>query len=119
MQPESSRRSNSSREQSLAGLLGGTAKEVPDRIVVVQFSRMNDPFPKKGDAAVMWKKWRLVSDKELYDISEDPGQKKNLIDQAPQVVEKMRAHYEKWWGEVSPTLGSFSRSISVRTRRTR
>ncbi len=93
--------------ENLVPLLRGSGEPLPDRMVVVQFSRMNAPVPVKGDAAVLWKKWRLVSDQELYDISEDPGQEKNLIDQAPQVVAKMRAHYEKWWSEVSPGLGDF------------
>jgi arylsulfatase len=93
---------------SLAGLLRGTQKELPDRMLVSQFSRMNAPQPAKGDAAVMWKKWRLVSDKELYDIAADPGQKTNVIEQHADIAAKMRAHYDKWWAEVSPRVNEFS-----------
>ncbi len=45
---------------SLAGLLRGEQERLPDRMLVVQFNRMNAPQPVKGDAAVLWQRWRLV-----------------------------------------------------------
>ena len=54
---------------SLAGLLRGECEQLPDRMLVVQFSRMQSPAPQKGDAAVLWQRWRLVQDKELVQIS--------------------------------------------------
>ena len=92
---------------SLAGLIQGTKTQLPDRMAVIQFSRMDKPRPVKGDAAVLWKKWRLVSDTELHDISKDPGQEKNVIDQNAEVAAKMRAHYDAWWKAVEPTLDTF------------
>ncbi len=92
---------------SLARLLRGEAKALPDRMVVVQFSRMNVGRPQCGDAAVLWKKWRLVSLTELYDVSKDPAQQRNVIQQHPEVAARMREHYEKWWAGVSPRLDSF------------
>src|SRR6185295_2432810 len=53
---------------SLAKLLRGETERLPDRMPVIQFSRMNAPEPKKGDAAVLWQRWRLVQDQELYDL---------------------------------------------------
>ena len=47
--------------------------------MVVQFSRMNVGTPVKDDAAVMSGKWRLIQNKELYDIGSDPDQKGNVI----------------------------------------
>jgi arylsulfatase len=91
---------------SLAGLIRGKAKP-PDRMVVVQFSRMNLPRPQWGDAAVLWRKWRLVSNSELYDVAADPGQQKNVIAQHPGVAAKMRAHYDQWWRNIEPRLDSF------------
>jgi arylsulfatase len=93
---------------SLAKLLRGKTDTLPDRMLVAQFSRMNHPQPWKGDAAVLWKKWRLVSDKELYDIATDPGQQHNVIDQFSDVATKMRKHYERWWNEVAPRVNKFS-----------
>jgi hypothetical protein len=77
-------------------------------MVVTQFSRMNDPRPKSGDATVMWKKWRLVSDKELYDLAADPAQERNVLAQQPEVAAKMRAHYAQWWAGVEPRVHEFS-----------
>jgi arylsulfatase A-like enzyme len=93
---------------SLAGLLRGSTDTLPDRMVVTQFSRMNDPRPKPGDATVMWKKWRLVSDKELFDLATDPAQERNVIEQQAEVAAKMRAHYAQWWAGVEPRVHEFS-----------
>ncbi len=92
---------------SLAGLLGGKVARLPDRMLVVQFSRMNVGRPQWGDAAVLWKKWRLVSLTELYDVGKDPAQEHNVIGEHPDVAARMRAHYEAWWKQVDPRLDSF------------
>jgi arylsulfatase A-like enzyme len=39
---------------------------------------------------VMTERWRLVYEKELYDIQTDPAQKNNIADQHPLVVKKLR-----------------------------
>ncbi|MBN2505729.1 MAG: arylsulfatase [Verrucomicrobia bacterium] len=89
---------------SLARLLRGETDRLPDRMVVVQFSRMNAPVPQKGDAAVLWQRWRLVADKELYDLSSDGAQQVNLIGQHPDVAARLRAHYDRWWTRVAPSV---------------
>lgn len=93
---------------SLAGLLRGTGTPPPDRNLVVQFSRMNDPRPKPGDAAVLWRRWRLVADKELFDLATDPAQERNVIDRFPDIASAMRAHYTRWWGGIEPRLHEIS-----------
>ena len=93
---------------SLARLLRGEADALPDRMVVVQVSPIDAPIPQKGDACVLWEKYRLVSDKELYDLASDPGQKQNITEQFPTVVAKMRAHYEQWWATVEPRVNEHS-----------
>jgi arylsulfatase A-like enzyme len=93
---------------SLAPLLRGKTETLPERMLVTQFSRMNQPQPRKGDAAVLWKKWRLVSDTELYYIALDPAQQRNVIGQFPDVTAKMRKHYDKWWSGVEPRVNEFS-----------
>jgi len=93
---------------SLARLLRGETNGLRDRMLVVQFSRMNDPEPKKGDAAVLWKRWRLIQDKELYDLRTDPAQTANVIEQHPEIVREMRAHYEGWWSQVAPRVNEFA-----------
>jgi arylsulfatase A-like enzyme len=89
---------------SLAPLLRGETDLLPDRTLVVQFSRMQSPVPQRGDAAVLWRKWRLVADKELYDLSADFPQKTNVIVEHPEVAARLRADYERWWGKVSPRM---------------
>jgi len=70
---------------------------------VVQYGQR----PTRGDAAVLWGKWRLVHDKELYDLRTDPGQKKDVAAAFPDVVARMRDHYAKWWADVEPRLEDF------------
>jgi arylsulfatase A-like enzyme len=89
---------------SLARLLRGEAEKLADRKLVIQFSRMNQPRPQKGDACVLWQRWRLVQDKELYDLAADPEQKVNVIEKFPAVAEKLRQHYDAWWAEVAPRV---------------
>lgn len=93
---------------SLAGLLRGTADRLPDRMLVVQFSRMDHPEPIKGDAAVLWGRWRLVKNTDLYDLRIDPGQKQDVAAAHPEVVRRMREHYERWWARVAPKVNAFS-----------
>jgi arylsulfatase A-like enzyme len=84
---------------SLAPLLRGAAQpELEDRILVVQ------QRPNKGQGAVMWRKWRLVQE-ELYDISRDLAQTKDVAAEHPDIVQRLRAHYDRWWQSVEPGFG--------------
>ena len=93
---------------SLAGLLRDPAATLPDRKLTIQFSRMNDPRPKPGDAVVLWRRWRLVADQELYDLGTDPAQAHNVIAQFPEVANALRAHYTNWWTGVAPRVHEIS-----------
>jgi arylsulfatase len=93
---------------SLAQLLRGEREALPDRMLVVQFSRMQSPAPQKGDAAVLWQRWRLVQDKELYDLATDFGQRTNLFAERSDVVGKLRAHYDTWWAKIAPRVNEHS-----------
>jgi arylsulfatase A-like enzyme len=93
---------------SLAPLLRGENKALPERMLVTQFSRMNNPAPKKGDAAVMWKRWRLVGDQELYDLATDPAQQRNVVTQFPEIATQLREHYARWWSDVEGRVNEFS-----------
>lgn len=48
--------------------------------------------------------YRLINNKELYDISKDPGEKNNIYSQKPEVVKSMMEAYDKWWKEVRPYM---------------
>jgi arylsulfatase A-like enzyme len=96
---------------SLAPLLRGQSNVLPDRMLVVNFSRMKGPVPTKDGAAVLWKRWRLLGDRILYDLTTDPGQKENVIGKHPEVAAKMSAHLDAWWRTVEPTNNEFGAAI--------
>ncbi len=87
---------------SLVDLIRGKTKSISDRLLVMQNAKA--PMAEKYNATVMWNKWRLVRNKELYNIANDPGQKINVAKDNPELVEKMQAHYEDWWGRVQEPL---------------
>ncbi|MDN3203903.1 arylsulfatase [Algoriphagus sediminis] len=41
---------------------------------------------------------------ELFDMSNDPNQKKDLADEKPEILEAMKAKYDKWWDEVTAEI---------------
>ncbi|MBW3599845.1 MAG: sulfatase-like hydrolase/transferase, partial [Planctomycetes bacterium] len=49
-------------------------------------------------------RYRFVNNDALYDMEQDPGQMKNIIEQHPEVAEKMRAAYDAWWQETRPMM---------------
>ena len=84
---------------SLAPLLRtGKQPALQDRAVVVQQS------DQKGRGAVLWRNWRWVGG-ELYDLSEDPAQVRDLAGERPDLAAKLAGDYERWWAEVEPGLG--------------
>ena len=89
---------------SLAQVLRDPAAKLPERTLVVQYGQT----PEKWDSAVLWNKWRLVKGTELYDLTRDPGQQKNVADERSDILSRMRAHYESWWAGVESRLADFS-----------
>jgi len=85
---------------SLAPLLKGKTGRWPDRTLLVHSQRIEHP-EKWRKSAVMTQRWRLINGKELYDIQADPIQKKDIADAKPEVVEKLRRSYERWWADLS------------------
>lgn len=94
---------------SLAPVLRSPAAALPDRMLVVQYSSMGAPRPQRGDAAVLWRDWRLVQDRELYNLADDPAQTRNVLAAHPEVAARMREHYARWWAGVEPRVNEFSR----------
>ncbi|TWU22104.1 Arylsulfatase precursor [Novipirellula galeiformis] len=85
---------------SLRELLYGDADGWPDRSLVVESQRVVDPV-KWRQSAVMTDRWRLVDGKELYDIQVDPKQKHNIASEHPEVLQRLRNQYERFWSDVS------------------
>ncbi|CAA6677827.1 MULTISPECIES: arylsulfatase [unclassified Lentimonas] len=85
---------------SLRDLLYSDGKEWPERALVVESQRVVTP-EKWRKSAVMTDEWRLINGKELYNMVSDPRQAKSVAKQFPEVFDRMRAEYEKFWEDVS------------------
>ena len=86
--------------RSLLPLLTNPQSEWNDRKLFVHCGRW---APNERDSA-MYKKcavrterWRFVNNKNLYDISVDPGERKNVAEDYPEVVSQLRQSYDQWW----------------------
>lgn len=73
-------------------------KNWEDRIIYLDQQRRH--YPRKSLSYVMMSEnWRLVNGKELYEIKKDPGQKKNVYFEHPDVVAKLKESYDTYWNE--------------------
>ncbi|GEM_PF-1295544 len=82
--------------KNLVPLLKKEGKDWKERILFTDSQRRQ--VPKKWlKTAAMTNRWRLVDNKELYDMQADPSQQNNVIDQFPTEVAKLRSAYEEWW----------------------
>ncbi len=101
--------------KSLAPLLRAAAagdpppSDWPDRVLVTDSQRLTNPV-KWRQSATMTGRWRLVNGIELYDIRIDPGQVRDVAEEHPEVVARLRAEYERWWENVSV---QFDRAIPL------
>ncbi len=83
---------------SLAPLLCGAQVELPARSIVVQ---LQPATPQKWQhSAVLKGNWRLVNGCELYNIASDPGQKRDIATDFPQVLADLRRAYDRWWQDM-------------------
>jgi len=64
-----------------------------------------DPeLSKWKDFAVRNQRYRLVDNVALYDMQNDPEQRQNIIEEQPELVEKMRAAYDQFWQAARPLM---------------
>ena len=87
----------------LEGKVSLAAGSWPDRILITDSQRVKDPI-KWRKSAVMTSRWRLNNQTELYDIKADPGQKRNVASDNPDVVAQLSDFYDAWWDELTPTF---------------
>ena len=87
--------------RSLRAQLLDAKTEASKRTLFVERQRTFKPEKWSG-AVGMTSRWRLVDDKELYDIKQDPEQKHNVISDHPDVVANIRKDFEAYWTRVSP-----------------
>jgi len=84
-------------------IAAGEASE-PDRALVLQWHRGDEPEP-YNNAAVVTRQWKLVKGDELYDLAADPGETDNVAEANADVVARLRDHYEAWFERVGSSRG--------------
>jgi arylsulfatase A-like enzyme len=105
--------------RSLAPLLRGGTEAWPDRMMVINYSRMPAPneagsaasVPAKEGAAVLWGRWRWLENRALYDLTADPLQEHDVADRNPEVAARMRAHLDRWWDGVKDRVNEPGRVV--------
>ena len=90
---------------SLRPLLLGKG-DWPARTLLVHSQRIDHP-EKWRKSAVMTDRWRLINGTELYDMTTDPGQKKDVAKAHPQTVLDLRQAYERWWADISKRFDEY------------
>ncbi len=101
--------------RSFLPLLTGDATSLPQRQIVLQTHRGNEP-QRYHHFALHEQPWKLVHPSgfgkenfagepsfQLYDLSKDPRQTNNLAQQHPDVVQRLKRGYEAWFKDVSST----------------
>ena len=88
---------------SLRPVLLGGQEPMPQRTLFTHVQRSFLP-PKWERSAAMTERWRLIDGEQLYDIVADPGQKKDIAEDHPDVVRRLRGDYETWWQSLAPAL---------------
>ncbi|MDV6030106.1 MAG: arylsulfatase [Phycisphaera sp. RhM] len=101
--------------RSFLPLLTGDATSLPQRQIVLQTHRGNEP-QRYHHFALHEEPWKLVHPSgfgkesfagepsfQLYDLSQDPRQTNNLAQQHPDVVQRLKRGYEAWFKDVSST----------------
>ncbi|MEM6468584.1 MAG: arylsulfatase [Planctomycetota bacterium] len=91
-------------------MLRGEANKLDDRMLVINYSRMpmfnvtyttdNPAIPKKNGAAVMWKSWRLIENRWLYNVKDDPHQDEDVAAEHPEIVKLLSQRLNGWWSTV-------------------
>ena len=93
--------------RSLLPLLENPQADWPGRELFIHCGRWNpgkrDDFKFKK-CAVRTDRWRFVNNENLYDISNDPSETTDVAGAHPEVVEKLRKSYDKWWESVLPLM---------------
>jgi len=84
---------------SFAKLLENPESEWPDRKLFVHCQN-SEIYEKWRNAAVLTSQWRLVNNKELYNIKKDPAQNKNIATENPEIFKALQKEYDKYWGKI-------------------
>tara|TARA_R110001592_G_scaffold319279_1_gene596770 strand:- start:640 stop:2118 length:1479 start_codon:yes stop_codon:yes gene_type:complete len=92
---------------SLIPLLENTTKNWEDRLLFTHCGRwktgkVNEA--KYTKVAIRSQQWRFVNNKELYDVMNDPGERKNVASENPEVISRFVQPYNEWWSSSIPFM---------------
>jgi len=94
--------------RSLVPLLENPEARWPDRFLFTHVGRWakgaNPDESKFNRCAVRNTRFRLVNNRELYDIRNDPSETTNVIATHPEIVGAMRTAYDQWWTDTRPLM---------------
>ncbi|MGJ8633002.1 MAG: arylsulfatase [Luteolibacter sp.] len=93
--------------RSLVPLLEDAKAKWSDRELFIHCGRWNTGEREKAKydkCAVRTEQWRLVNNEELYDISSDPFEEKDVAKENPEVVDRLRKAYDAWWESTLPLM---------------
>ena len=93
--------------RSLVPLLADADAEWPNRYIFShkgRWAKGKAAASKYSTCSVRDERFRLVNNKELHDIRNDPGERTNVIDKNPDVVAAMRKAYDAWWEGALPCM---------------
>ncbi|MGI9516092.1 MAG: arylsulfatase [Pirellulaceae bacterium] len=101
--------------RNLLPLLRDEAVDWPDRHIVIQSHRGNQPT-RYHHFALRNQRWKLLHHSgfgkerfegeprlELYDMSTDPLEQHNIAEQHPEVVDELKQAYDDWFDDVGST----------------
>ena len=84
-------------------LTEGKQENLNNRFVIVDTQR--NEFPEKWKkSCVMQGNWRLIDNKELYNVTSDLSQRTNVMEQNPEIAKKLADAYENWWSAIEEDL---------------
>ncbi len=88
-------------------LLTNVKAEWPDRTLVTHVGRWDKGHTaeaKFAGCSIRNSRFTLVNNRQLFDLQNDPGESKNVIEDHADEAAKLRAEYDKWWTDVQPML---------------
>jgi len=83
---------------SVASVLRGDSGTI-ERYFVSRNDRLK--YPRKFyNSMIRDSRYKLVNGEELYDMDADLSEKNNLIEQYPEVAERLKTQYSQWWDKI-------------------
>ncbi len=75
-----------------------------DRTIFFYYFNPKKLDQRENQNCVIWKNWRLLAGKNLYDISKDRMQENDVAEEFPEVVEKMTAAFDAYHATGKPLV---------------